>query len=111
MSNLKDFARRLWNALPYDHGRCAPCCPTAEDMERSLQAVLREGGAELLVELAGEEFRRWQDEIRRVVIEESGAGPSRIDGHACDSGDPLDLTLAEIRQGFRHVGDKELNHG
>lgn len=56
-----------------------------------------------------DEMTRWQDEIRRVVIECSGAPDCDIDGGGDDSGDPLDLTLNEIRQGFRHVLEKRGN--
>lgn len=52
------------------------------------------------------ELARWQDQIRALVIEMSGASPNDIDGSGCDSGDPLDLTLSEISQGFAHVDDK-----
>lgn len=53
-----------------------------------------------------QELRRWQDEIRDAVIRHSGAPDSRIDGAGCDSGDPLDLSLAEISQGFAWITDK-----
>jgi hypothetical protein len=49
------------------------------------------------------ELRRWQEAIREAVIKHSGAPDHIIDGGGCDSGDPLDLTLAEIAQGFAYV--------
>lgn len=55
---------------------------------------------------ADEELRRWQDKIRDVVINRSGAPDYKIDGGGCDSGDPLDFTIAEIGQGFNYT-DKE----
>lgn len=44
------------------------------------------------------ELRRWQDGIRDRLIS-LGVPDSIIDGAGCDSGDPLDFTLAEIDQG------------
>lgn len=48
--------------------------------------------------LAGveDEARRWQEAIDKVVVE---VNPDR-DGAGCESGDPLDVTLAELRQTF-----------
>ena len=54
-----------------------------------------------------DELRRWQDAIRNEVIKQSGAPDCDIDGGGCESGDPLDLTLTEIRQGFRHVKESD----
>jgi hypothetical protein len=51
------------------------------------------------------EIRHWQDAIRDKVIEVSGASDELIDGSGCDSGDPLDLTLTEIAQGFAFLRD------
>ena len=45
-----------------------------------------------------------QDRIREYVLKHSGA--ERIDGSGCDSGDPVDFTLAEIGQGLIHVQDE-----
>lgn len=43
---------------------------------------------------------RWQDAIYKLVC---GLAPEAdIDGGGCDSGDPLDLTLDEIGQGFSY---------
>lgn len=52
------------------------------------------------------EFRRWQESIRELAIAETGAPDFFIDGGACDSGDPLDLTLTEIKQGFAFLSTK-----
>jgi hypothetical protein len=51
-----------------------------------------------------ETLRHWQDAIRDELIKLSGN--DKIDGAGCDSGDPLDFTLAEIRQAWqpRHSG-------
>jgi hypothetical protein len=57
-------------------------------------------------EFDDEEVGRWQDEIRKTVIKLSGAPDHSIDGGGCDSGDPLDLTLTEIRQGFNQMIDQ-----
>ncbi len=58
-----------------------------------------------MTEEMGIELRRWQDEIRDLVIRLSGAPPEAVDGLGCDSGDPLDVTLAEIGIGFVWVAD------
>lgn len=47
-----------------------------------------------------------QNRIRDLVIKKSGAGDGVIDGSGCDSGDPVDLTLAEIAQGFNYLLDE-----
>ncbi len=44
------------------------------------------------------EQMRWQQAIYTLIIKETG--DDRIDGAGCDSCDPLDVTLAEISQGF-----------
>ena len=53
----------------------------------------------------GREQARWQDAIRELLIEMSGASDDAIDGAGCDSGDPLDLTLTEIRQAFDYKAE------
>ena len=45
-----------------------------------------------------QETLRWQDGIRDKLIS-LGVPDNLIDGAGCDSGDPLDFTLAEISQG------------
>lgn len=47
---------------------------------------------------------REQNSIRELVIKLSGCDD--IDGSGCDSGDPLDLTLTEISQGFNHIENR-----
>lgn len=51
------------------------------------------------------ELRRWQDAIRDKMIA-MGVPDSRIDGAGCDSGDPLDFTLAEVGQGVGYFVDQ-----
>jgi len=46
-----------------------------------------------------------QNRIRDLVIELSGASDGDIDGGGCDSGDPVDLSLSEICQGFAFLKD------
>jgi hypothetical protein len=58
-----------------------------------------------------EEIGRWQTEIRELLIQLSGAPDSSIDGSGCDSGDPLDLTKAEIRQAFSFLIEHALAVG
>lgn len=48
------------------------------------------------------ELGRWQEEVRRTVIDKSGAPDSIIDGGGSD-GDALEFTLAEISQGFNYI--------
>ena len=48
---------------------------------------------------------RWQDEIRNTICAVVPV-PDRIDGGACDSGDPLDLTLAEVAQGLTQLQEQ-----
>lgn len=47
------------------------------------------------------ELRRWQDAIRNEFLEV--VPDAMIDGGGCDSGDPLDFTLAEISQGISAI--------
>lgn len=49
--------------------------------------------------ITGEE----QNRIREAVVKASGAPDNEIDGSGCDSGDPVDLTLSEIAQGFNFL--------
>jgi hypothetical protein len=46
------------------------------------------------------EIPRWQNAIRYLCIAECGQD---VDGSGCDSGDPLDLTLTEIKLAFNAV--------
>ena len=51
------------------------------------------------------EQARWQEAIRGVVLDgvkdiPEPYRPIDIDGSGCDSGDPLDLSLAEVQQGL-----------
>ena len=48
--------------------------------------------------------KREQDAVRDLVIKLSGY--EDVDGSACDSGDPLDLTLTEISQGFTFIDNR-----
>lgn len=48
------------------------------------------------------EIGRWQQAIYEAIKGHSGAD-AEIDGGSCDSGDPLDLTLTEIAQGFNYL--------
>ncbi len=45
-----------------------------------------------------DEIPRWQNEIRKLLVSVTPNGSSVIDGTGCESGDPLDVTLAEICQ-------------
>lgn len=56
-------------------------------------------------ERVDKELRRWQDAIRDKMIS-MGVPDHLIDGAGCDSGDPLDFTLAEVGQGLGYFIDK-----
>lgn len=56
-------------------------------------------------ERVDKELRRWQDAIRDKMIS-MGVPDDLIDGAGCDSGDPLDFTLAEVGQGLGYFIDK-----
>jgi hypothetical protein len=56
-------------------------------------------------ERVDKELRRWQDAIRDKMID-MGVPDSLIDGAGCDSGDPLDFTLAEVGQGVGYFLDQ-----
>lgn len=72
------------------------CRASLTEGDAKLEAAEKEHDGEML---------RWQDAIRDLVIAESHAPDEKIDGGGCESGDPLDSTLAEIRLGFAHVWD------
>lgn len=55
------------------------------------------------IEELEKDYRRWQDGIRDAVVRLSGAPEGNIDGGGCESGDPLDFTLAEVELGFAHL--------
>ncbi len=52
------------------------------------------------------ELSRWQCAIRNLLCELTGDDGENIDGGGCDSGDPLDLTLTEIRQAWSLAQDQ-----
>ncbi len=52
--------------------------------------------------ITGEE----QDRIRSLIINRTGIPEHECDGSGCDSGDPIDLTLAEISQGIDYLRTK-----
>jgi hypothetical protein len=49
------------------------------------------------------EVGRWQDAIYRLCVRLAG---DSIDGGGCDSGDPLDFTLAEVSQAIALLTDR-----
>jgi hypothetical protein len=49
------------------------------------------------------EAGRWQSAIYKLLISQAGES---IDGGGCDSGDPLDFTLAEVSQALAILKDK-----
>lgn len=58
-----------------------------------------------LADRIGALLGHWQDEIRGALCA-SVPDPHRIDGGGCDSGDPLDLTLAEVAQAVNQLTDQ-----
>lgn len=56
-------------------------------------------------EAVNNELRRWQDAIRDKMIN-MGVPDFKVDGAGCDSGDPLDFTLAEVGQGLAYFIDQ-----
>ena len=68
-------------------------------------AALRDEADLLDDEAVDKELRRWQDAIRDKMIS-IGVPDSKIDGAGCDSGDPLDFTLAEVGQGVGYFLDQ-----
>ncbi len=60
-----------------------------------------------LAEKGEAELGRWQEKIRNRLMDETG-GDIDIDGRGCDSGDPLDVTLAEIGQAIEYI--RSLKH-
>lgn len=96
-----------------------PCClginpnhPNADYFEKTdhghkpdclLHRIIANEKIEALAENSQDlELRRWQDTIRDLLCDLSGNDGSGIDGGGCESGDPLDFTLAEIRQAWAH---------
>ena len=78
-----------------------------EDLTTMLNAEIKKGVAAEKRAAELEEIgitAKTQDRIQAYVLKHSGA--ERIDGSGCDSGDPVDLTLAEIGQGLIHVQDE-----
>lgn len=54
------------------------------------------------------EQARWQDAIYAALQMHVPDVASSLDGSGCDSGDPLDVTLAEIAQAINFIKDQ--NH-
>jgi len=65
--------------------------PTWEEIQRRME------GRPTIMD---EELGRWQKAIYDMICDR--APDANIDGGGCDSGNPLDLTLAEIGQGFTY---------
>jgi len=47
-----------------------------------------------------------QNRIREHIIKTTGISENACDGGGCDSGDPVDLTLAEISLGINYLIDR-----
>lgn len=90
-------------------GFCAVCAIPwpCEIAKADPQPALDAGGeADILDDpRVDKEIRRWQEAIRDKLID-LGAPDWKIDGAGCDSGDPLDFTLAEVGQGAGYFVDR-----
>ncbi len=98
----KQLATANNKILDYEQTEAAVC---PEDMgapeyikflKKQLAASEKEDGLTLEI----------QNRIRNFVVEKSGAEDATIDGSGCESGDPVDLTLDEIGQGFNYLFDE-----
>jgi hypothetical protein len=77
------------------------------DSQRDIQDVrelLSVEADEPLCKQVDKELSRWQESIRNLLVKETGC--DSIDGKGCDSGDPLDFTLSEVKQGLAILQDK-----
>jgi len=80
-------------------------CEHPHEYKELVEVLGREEKLEARVKELEGEGTRWQDAIYKLVKELSGSDV--IDGGGCDSGDPLEYTLAEIREGFNYVKERE----
>jgi hypothetical protein len=84
-------------------GKC-PQCGEAVIFPRDSEAYCEECGWPDENRMIGE-IGRWQEAIYKAILK-AGCPDNVIDGAGCDSGDPLDFTLAEIAQGFNWLKDR-----
>ena len=54
----------------------------------------------------GRTLADWQDEIRATVAAATATPLEAVDGSGCDSGDPLELTKAEIEMAVSWMADR-----
>jgi len=70
-----------------------------------VQSIIKE--SETLCELGGSGITpEEQNQVRAFIVKRAGCDDTRIDGSGCESGDPIDLTLDEIGQGFNYLFDE-----
>lgn len=100
IARLVETYSRAWKAI----NKVAPVGITEPHV---LEAELKQliGRIRELEAERDEQEGRWQDAIRNTVIKVSGVFDGNIDGAGTD-GDALDVSLAEITQGFNHVFEK-----
>lgn len=87
--------------------------PTLEDFHRAQEDVVELGKKcdalakenRSLNEEHDKEIGAFQDEVRNLVIQLSGASDASIDGKGSDAG-WQEFTLSEISQGFNHITDQ-----
>jgi hypothetical protein len=97
-----------WNCLAGSN-KCADCGAENGHVQVFVKTSQCGGGSvdgyyrECIVESALDaELVRWQQSIKNLVERLSGR---EVDGTGCESGDALDVTLAEIEQGFSTVAE------
>jgi hypothetical protein len=95
---------------PLDSGFLCSKCNGDDDVDAEL-TTLRQRLAEAEAEIAKEQGR-WQDATLTTIVgcldaDDALVGEHRrtIDGAGCDSGDPLDVSIAEIRLGMASYSD------
>lgn len=92
---------------PYPTGNCFPQEPREVWCEGCLADAVRRLDKRPKTEGVSEkELREFQDKVRNVVIQLSGAPDSAIDGKGSDAGWE-EFTLAEISQGFAYLKEQQ----
>ena len=74
---------------------------TTQEVEM-LQMPIYVSRAALRAGIEAEEQARWQEAIRELLVRYH----PDVDGSGCESGDPLDVTLAEINMTLIHMQNK-----
>ena len=78
---------------------------TREELQGEIARLESELAA--LRDAQDKELARWQHDIYNLLCATVGEPYHRIDGGGCDSGDPLDFTMAEIGQALAILRDEQ----